>query len=237
MLDPRMITSEQFNNIPLVETQPNIDKHLNDIFDLFHKHNVAALYTPHLLHRHFELKPDHVMLSYALESDSRVHVTRPRLISDLKGSQIRAHLLYLNLEGKWQAYEYEEGETPLWNVEFLAEFKSFVLKHDLVKQVALRSSPLTEPLMEYEIGSIGTAALPLIPDRLGGHSVSVEWGVTPSQAHNNVEYVFANGRHEVRAEWQRCATDLNPLIGDHWPAPEVLLEWLKSYGYLLDEGV
>jgi len=106
LVDPSIITAEDFNKIPLIANQARmLDKFLPDIVDLFRKHNVEAFYSPHLLHRHFDIQPQQVVVSYEIDADGGIHLALPRWPSELKEYPISAHLLYLNSDGKWQGYE------------------------------------------------------------------------------------------------------------------------------------
>jgi len=79
LVDPSIITAEDFNKIPLIANQAHmLDKFLPDIFDLFRKHNVEAFYSPHLLHRHFDIQPQQVVVSYDIDADGGIHLALPR---------------------------------------------------------------------------------------------------------------------------------------------------------------
>jgi len=242
LVESSIITAEDFNKIPLIDNQAHkLDKFLPDIFDLFRKHSVEALYSPHLLHRHFEIQPREVVVSYEVDPDRCIHLALPRSPSELREYPITAHLLYLNRDDKWQGYEYEAGRSIEWSIEFLTDLKDYVLAHDLRETFALRSSPLTEPFTESEIGEFATITFPKAPGKVPKQSaIWVEWGYTVDAESNGSKDMPAKAGGEVcGATYERCdpAENYCEEIGDRigeWASRRHLLEWLKSRGFNLE---
>jgi hypothetical protein len=178
VLDFRILTSHQFNKIPRIETQQHdyIPGLLGTLLQIWKKYSIGVTFAPHLLHRHFDMPSESLILNQALKNDPRVHVSGVLPVSSLEKAQLQPDLLYLNEDGKWQGYEYQLSPPHEWNVDFLKDVRTLLLDQGLNDVVALSSSPQTDTRMEFGMDSHGSFTVPIIRNKfVAERSVVVEW--------------------------------------------------------------
>jgi hypothetical protein len=92
------------------------------ISDIFELHAMTERFGIHLLHRHFELPPESLLLKSSVDDD--ITLTKITSIGSVDFSCLRGVLYMLNNADKFQAYEFKKGEPIDLPAPFLSEFRS-----------------------------------------------------------------------------------------------------------------
>jgi len=137
--------------------------HLQELANLFKRFNVQDKFGIHLIHGHFQLDEDNVMLGTALTS-VRGCWTKPTSIADLKPAEIHGHIFTLTGNGEMQAYEYREGPTTNLdgvNSAFFQELAEYLQANDLMHLLGLEvlGKEVPEMMCEFILRDNGTVML------------------------------------------------------------------------------
>jgi hypothetical protein len=141
MIDSTILPAKEYNEI--LDFDENRSKLLHRVHpsvlvslgNIFAKHGVSSHFGIHLLHRHF-LIPDNTVMVYT-SGDPDVEICQVTSVDAVAGKQLRGRNLRLNKSGRFQAYEYDIGEDFEHRHEFLAELAAHIIKHCLQDYVAL----------------------------------------------------------------------------------------------------
>jgi hypothetical protein len=96
----------------------------------FQKHDVYIRFGVHLLHRHFVLPENCVMLKSDVDANISLTKIAPLI-------PVRGVLYFLNDTGSFQAYEFEQGDTIDISAAFLEELSAILLEFKMEKVIAL----------------------------------------------------------------------------------------------------
>ncbi|RHZ48873.1 uncharacterized protein CDV56_100296 [Aspergillus thermomutatus] len=135
-------SSTLYNQLPSDEAQPPLLlNHSQEIRKILTRYNVQDKFGIHLIHGHFEIPSDQVMLGHYFESPAGCW-TKPVPIEDVDTSNIHGHTFKLSLDGILVAYEYREG--PPINVSeidpsFFEDIFRYLLEHNLTDIFGLQA--------------------------------------------------------------------------------------------------
>jgi hypothetical protein len=110
--DYTIISPQDFNVIPDIHDQvdfPNDPALFAALGNVFQKYDVNERFGLHLLHRHFILPENCVMLKSNVDAD--ISLTKITHLDSIEGIPVRGVLYLLNDAGRFQAYEFEYGDT------------------------------------------------------------------------------------------------------------------------------
>ncbi|KAJ5783165.1 hypothetical protein N7457_004939 [Penicillium paradoxum] len=152
-----------YNQLPSDEAQPPLLRnHSQEIRDILIRHNVQDKIGIHLIHGHFEIPSDQVMLGHYFESPAGCW-TKPVPIEEVDTSNIHGHIFKLSKDGKLVAYEYREGlPTDVSEIDpcFFEEVFKYLLDHDLTDTFGLQAlRGQNSPMIELVLGNAGTVML------------------------------------------------------------------------------
>ncbi|KAJ5626392.1 hypothetical protein N7510_002701 [Penicillium lagena] len=153
-----------YNLLPNDEDQPQVQRiHLQELASLFTRFNVQKIFGVHLIHGHFQIEEDKIMLGTSLKS-VRGCWTQPTSIADIKPAEIHGHIFKLTASGEMQAYEYRQGPTTSLNdVDplFFQELVIYLQAHHLVNILGLQVLTNDVPAMmsEFVLADNGTVML------------------------------------------------------------------------------
>lgn len=161
-MDETFLPASAYNLIPLATQQiysipPYELEQLAHIFISFQVHHYWGI---GILHRHADVPDMHIMVHET--GSHHVDECRSQDVTCLYNSQIEPNSLYLNSDGKFQAYEYESrrsGRPPI-DREFLHCLQKRLTERRLHKALALVARPrsgleqATETLIQSQHGDI-----------------------------------------------------------------------------------
>ncbi|CAB4493665.1 hypothetical protein RhiirA5_500685 [Rhizophagus irregularis] len=136
------ISHSEYNNIPSLGKALLALETIQDLMvigDIFFKHTMQATWGLCLVHRHFNLKPNEVMLEQPYYSDSHI-VTKAVDVNEVTTS-FTGSSYYLSEESKLQAFEYRYG-TNTYIEETMQSEKFFVFLREfeqLLVKLGLRN--------------------------------------------------------------------------------------------------
>lgn len=157
-------SSRTYNLLPGDEDQPQVqDIHLQELAGLFKRFNAHRKFGLHLIHGHFQIEEDKIMLGTSLNS-IRGCWTRPSSIADINLEEIHGHIFKLTASGEMQAYEYRQGPTvSLGDVDpkFFEELVQYLQSNLLVDILGLQVLAKDVPAMmsEFVLADKGTVML------------------------------------------------------------------------------
>jgi hypothetical protein len=162
-----IISPQVFNAIPDIHDQvdfPTDPAFFTALSTAFQKHNVYKRFRLHLLHRHFVLPENCVMLKSDVDADISLMKIAP--LDSLQGIPVRGLLYFLNDTGSFQAYEYEQGDAIDIPPAFLEELSTILLEFKMEKVIALDVAGVDTardvlPNFEYVLGDTATVTVQL----------------------------------------------------------------------------
>lgn len=164
MLHHAIISASEFNAIPLFDSQSHEVpvEALLAVGKLLLESGLEEDYCITLLHRHFDLQAEHIMVH---SSGNGEDVCTPRRVRDLDMATLVPCSIFLNRDLSFQPFEYAFGteRVPLTQ-QFLHQLRSLLVAKQLETILALATSP--SPRIED-----GLAVETLLPDLLGMHTV------------------------------------------------------------------
>ncbi|GAM82701.1 hypothetical protein ANO11243_006840 [Dothideomycetidae sp. 11243] len=138
-LDPKL-----YNELPDVDEQPKLTNDvLKSIGDLFVKYDMHNSFGIALLHRHYIMQSNEIMVHKGL-------ICSPENTTEYPLGDLAGHSFFLH-DGKFLAYEFETipGDSPIPSEAFLIELKEHILAGGLEQMIALtRVDPNGQPLLE-----------------------------------------------------------------------------------------
>ena len=176
LVDNSLITQDAFDQIVDIHDQDEFTTpEIEAIGAIFTAHSVEDKYSLQLLHRHFPLPKDSLVVTEEIAPD--VQVSKVTQVHDVDIGKLRGQLFYLNPQRKFQAYEYEYGDPVEFPEQFLVDLIDVVEKTGLKNRFALASTAIesgSKPSREWEIGSQATVTVKgRIARAMDGHSISV----------------------------------------------------------------
>ncbi|KAJ5904802.1 uncharacterized protein N7473_001718 [Penicillium subrubescens] len=157
-------SSVLYNQLPSDEAQPPLlHNHSQEIREILLRHNVQDRIGIHLIHGHFQIPSDQVMLGHYFENPTGCW-TKPVPIEEVDASNIHGHIFKLSRDGELVAYEYREGppeDLSEINTSFFKDVFTYLLDHNLTDTFglqALHHGP-SSPMIELVLGNSGTVML------------------------------------------------------------------------------
>ena len=129
MISTSLIPNTVYNSLPHITKQTVLSEDdLHAIGPLFIEHSMHSSFGVALLHKHFELEPDEVMVHKGLTCEPHLSPY----------DSLTAKAFYLH-NGKFQAYEHELDCEPgiLPDEPFLTALAQYLVDHNLGKTLAL----------------------------------------------------------------------------------------------------
>lgn len=156
-----MLTCLRYNTLLDDCDQPPVaEKHIKNLSELFVRHNAEKVLGIHLIHGHFKIPVDTVMVGINFENDS-IRWTNTTSIDSIDPTSVHGHIYTLTKDGLC-AYEFQDGPLPnLSGVgqDFLAEFTDYILENDLANLIGLQVLGCASRAMEELILDHGTVML------------------------------------------------------------------------------
>ena len=155
-----LTVGSRYNQLKEDTEQPEVSEdHIQKLAEIFVRYNVEAKFGIHLIHGHFKLEPDTVMLGRHVQKPYGCW-TKPCHINDVKLDDIHGHIFALNSVGNFIAYEYREG--PPFNMvdvdsEFLRELIEYIQSNKLEGLFGLEvlREGSQEQFAEFDLGKDG----------------------------------------------------------------------------------
>ena len=154
ILEQALLPPVNFNDNKSFEEQGQIlkDEDLKAIADVYIKNQMHNEYGLGLLHRHIILPERSVMVHRTLEGN--VDICAAEKLDSLDHSRLVANSLFLNINGKFQAFKYDievpRGSRAILHTEFLFQLRDLLVGRGLASSIAIIPSPALEgDSMEY----------------------------------------------------------------------------------------
>ncbi|KPM41501.1 hypothetical protein AK830_g5107 [Neonectria ditissima] len=120
--------------------QPPVDdEHIQNLAAIFVRHNAQSVLGVHLIHGHFSIPEDTVLLGTNFEGP-KGRWAKVTQIKDIDPAAVHGHILVFSKDGLC-AYEYQDGPLPdLSTVSegFLREFVDYLVANDLTDLIGLQ---------------------------------------------------------------------------------------------------
>ena len=202
----RIISAQEFNNLPHLHDQvkfPHDPAIVAALGDVFYRHNVHDRFGLHLLHRHYVLPKNCVALKS--DVDSEISLTKIESISNIDVNAHRGVLYRLDDAGRFQEYEYEQGEQIDIPGEFLEELSAVIRKFKLENVLALDVGGGISPSItrfEYDFGTTATVTVQLNrkPTEPGDRQTGMAFSLEDGEPHTYGPDIYAKnikGKHTV----------------------------------------
>lgn len=159
-----LISAKDFNSIPYLHTQkPFPDTAtVTALGNIFLRHHVLGRFGIHLLHRHYEIPEDHIVIKSQV--DDEISLTKIEPLKALDTDKLRG-VLYRLTDNGFQPYEFEYGAELEIPPDFLKELSEFLLSNKLEDLIALDVSKQShDPAVqgyeyEYDYGNAATVTV------------------------------------------------------------------------------
>ncbi|KAI1316899.1 hypothetical protein F5Y16DRAFT_393034 [Xylariaceae sp. FL0255] len=129
-----------YNTLRDDSDQPPIDdKHIHNLAELFVTHNAHEVLGIHLIHGHFSIPKDTVLLGTSFQGPINrwAKVTQ---IKDVNHAAVHGHI-FVYQKDKFCAYEYQHGLLPDFSTvskDFLPAFVEYLVANDLASLIGLQ---------------------------------------------------------------------------------------------------
>ncbi|EQL33191.1 hypothetical protein BDFG_04637 [Blastomyces dermatitidis ATCC 26199] len=183
---------------------PLADTHIMNLADIFVRHNADKAFGVHLIHGHFKIPKNTVMLGINFENPS-LRWTNATSIDKIDLASVHGHIFALTKEGLC-AYELQDGPLPdLSDVElgFLDEFIEYIVKNNLANLVGLQVLGCVDSSMLELILDQGTVMLDssivknTVPTRVTGWRFESVNGKPRVCSANETHAKMNSGNHKV----------------------------------------
>ena len=148
ILEQALLPPVAFNGIKSFEEQDQIlkDEDLQAIAEVYVRNQMHNEYGVGLLHRHTILPEGSVMVHRNLGGN--VDICEAGRLDSLDRSRLIANSLFLNADGKFQAFEYDievsRGARAILHSEFLSQLRDMLVDRGLAGSIAIIPSPALE---------------------------------------------------------------------------------------------
>jgi len=158
----------RYNQLKDDSGQPEVNAgHLQSLAELFTRHNAQDVFGVHLVHGHFQIGQDTIMLGVDLGTDSRGYWTQPTKYADVDRDNVHGHIYVLSSESHFVAYEYREGPAmdtaKQVHSSFFSQLAQHLVQNELAGVLGLqildRQAACSETMLEFVLGEQGTAIL------------------------------------------------------------------------------
>ncbi|KAF2184559.1 hypothetical protein K469DRAFT_688571 [Zopfia rhizophila CBS 207.26] len=178
---------------------------LETYLTLFVRHNVHTILGVHLIHGHFEIPEDTVMLGKNFENPLG-RWTKPTDMNTIDLNTIHGHIFILK-NNEFLAYEYQDGPMPdLSEVgqNFVAEFVNYITSNGLTDVLGLQvlidgmESDMSELILERGTVMLDTSKVKgCVPTRITGWKFEVRDGEPRACQANETHAEMTSGNHKV----------------------------------------
>ncbi|KAL9124203.1 MAG: hypothetical protein Q9217_006445 [Psora testacea] len=158
----------RYNNLKDDSAQPEVTAdQLQSLAELFTRYDAQDVFGVHLIHGHFHIDEDKIMLGVDLGTDSLGYWTKPTQSANIDKDDIHGHIYVLSSENQFVAYEYRGGpSTDNWkqvHTSFFPQLAQYLLTNNLAGVIGLqvldRLAVSSERMLEFVLGGEGTAML------------------------------------------------------------------------------
>lgn len=154
----------RYNSLREDSEQPQVsNNHLAYLAQLFIRHNAQNTFGLHLIHSHFKIPYDTVMLGTTFELGFPGYWTQPELYETVSTIPVHGHIFVVNSAECLLPYEYREGEAPTTardiGLVFFEELSAYLTSNKLEQLLGLQilEERLDSQLhMEYVIAEQAT---------------------------------------------------------------------------------
>lgn len=158
----------RYNDLKDDSGQPEvIANQLQSLAELFIRYDAQDLFGVHLVHGHFQIAEDTIMLGVHLGTDSVSYWTQPTKSATIDKDDVPGHIYVLSSENRFIAYEYRGGPAtdackhvhPSFFLQLAQYLLQKILAGVLGLQVLDRRAASSEEMLEFVLGEQGTAML------------------------------------------------------------------------------
>lgn len=185
--------------------QPAVaDEHIENLAEMFVRHKADKFLGIHLIHGHFKIPKNTVMLGTNFENSS-LRWTRITNVSGIDPSRVHGHIFALTQDGLC-AYELQDGPLPdLSSIGpgFLDEFLAYILNNNLTSLIGLQVLGCGDGSLEELILDEGTVMVDslsvknTVPTRITGWKFETFDGNPRVCASNETHAKINTGNHRV----------------------------------------
>ncbi|RMI95600.1 hypothetical protein CDV36_016401, partial [Fusarium kuroshium] len=160
-------TRDLYNTLPDDHSQPHVtNDHIQNLAAIFVRHNAHDVLGVHLIHGHFQIPEDTVLLGNNFEKPEG-RWAKPTKVDTIDLDMVHGHVFMLKDDGVFRAYEYQGGALPdLSRVgkDFLPEFADYLRVNGLTNLLGLQvlgcgSTSMSELILEGETVMVDGSAI------------------------------------------------------------------------------
>ncbi|KAK4199268.1 hypothetical protein QBC40DRAFT_228193 [Triangularia verruculosa] len=200
-------SSELYNTLLDDADQPPVaDQHVTNLANIFVKYNAHEVLGIHLIHGHFKIPSNAVMLGTNFD-ESAIRWAKATNIDSLNAADIHGHIFVLAENGLC-AYEYQDGPLPdLSSVGqgFLGKFVEYIVNNNLTSLIGLqvlgcghKQSTMFELILDQGTVMLDASiAKNIVPTRVTGWQFESVDGNPRVCAHNETHAGMTSGNHKV----------------------------------------
>lgn len=201
------ISAWRYNKLPDDAQQPLVSQeHINKLADMFVKHNAHKILGLHLIHGHFRLHKNRILVGTNFENPAG-RWTKATKFHALQDTRYHGHIFVVTggAEGML-AYEFQEGPLPdmsAVNPDFISEFINYILTHKLAGLLGLQVLCDAKPSMMELVIDEGTVMIELdavkntVPTRQTGWMFEAIGGNPRVCQANETHAKMNSGNHKV----------------------------------------
>ncbi|KAL8898816.1 MAG: hypothetical protein Q9207_006515 [Kuettlingeria erythrocarpa] len=140
---------------------------LQSLAELFARYNAQDAFGVHLVHGHFQIDEDTIMLGVDLGTDSLGYWTQPTKSADIDKDNVHGHIYVLSSKNHFVAYEYRGGPATdsckHVHPSFFQQLAQYLHSNNLAGVLGLQvlDNQAASPgeMLEFILGEQGTAML------------------------------------------------------------------------------
>lgn len=174
--------SNRYNQLRDDAEQPQVPQyHLDNLARIFTRHNAQSKFGLHLIHGHFKVQRDMVMLGTNFANPSGCW-TKPTKIEDINSKDIHGHIFMLSPDNRLIAYEYREGppnDIDSTDPGFFRELIEYLQNNGLSSVLGLQVlyGGHSNNMVEMVLEDVGTVMLDASETKHGGVYRVTGWRV------------------------------------------------------------
>ncbi|GLA35233.1 hypothetical protein AnigIFM63309_010636 [Aspergillus niger] len=143
LLKDILISPEEYNRLPYILDNADLEssngQDIKDIISLFRKHKLPQAFKPKLVHKHYDIGDDEVMVSREIPVPTHGVVSIMGPMISQRAPTLRGLHYFVDGNGDLQAYEYTIGPAPdiCRYDDFFKEFSDFIVERNLQNKLGL----------------------------------------------------------------------------------------------------
>ncbi|GLI82209.1 hypothetical protein PoHVEF18_010618 [Penicillium ochrochloron] len=198
-------SGELYNTLLDDSDQPPVsEEHITDLAEIFVRHNADKVLGIHLIHGHFKIPKNTVMLGSNFENPS-LRWTKVTDLEEIDPSRVHGHIFAL-YQGGLCAYELQDGPLPdLSGVGpgFLDEFIDYIIKKNLTSLIGLQilgcsDGSMSELILDQATVMVeSTFVKNTVPTRITGWKFEASGSKPRVCSANETHAVMTSGNHKV----------------------------------------